>query len=84
MEISILLVHRLRGRHYATFDHWTNYLPGLRKTIIQDIPTDPDKFQGNQGQILHSALPLPLLLLLILFLFFFPLPFPPVLSAVPS
>lgn len=84
MEISTLLVHRLRGRHYATFDHCTSYLPGPRKTIIQDIPTNPNEFQGNQGQLPHSpllpsasspahTLPLPL-----------PLPFSPVLSTVPT
>jgi hypothetical protein len=39
--------YRFRGRLYAYYNHWDSYPSVLGKFLIENIPTDPQKYQGR-------------------------------------
>lgn len=56
-----LLVYRLRGRYYATYNHRDSYPTGLGYSVASGIPTDPEEFAGDYRALLLHPLTHPLL-----------------------
>lgn len=39
--------YRFRGRLYVYYNHWDSYPAVLGSFLIENIPTDPEEYQGS-------------------------------------
>lgn len=42
--------YRFRGRLYVYYNHFDSYPSVLGEFLIENIPTDPEEYQGNYPQ----------------------------------
>jgi hypothetical protein len=49
--------YRFRGRLYVYYNHWDSYPSILGTFLIENIPTDPEKYQGTPSCSGHAQVP---------------------------